>query len=75
MRYLVDVFEVVCTDDPRVARWRGHLFACRIERWDERGRDELALEYGPDKVDALERARDYVRYVRDMERMHKRTGT
>ena len=73
-RYLVDVFEVTATDDPRMgrlARWRGQLWVCRIERWDGKRRDEIALEYGPTREDAYERARDYQRYVRDMERRHK----
>lgn len=67
-RYHVDCFEVLCTDDPRVARWQGVLWACRIERWNGVRRDELALGYGPDKHDAVMRAVDYVRYERDMMR-------
>lgn len=67
-RYHVDVFEVYVTDDPRVARWQGRIFACRIERYGHGRRDELACEFGPTRLDAYLRARDYQRYVRDMER-------
>jgi hypothetical protein len=73
MRYVVDVFEVVCTDDPRApAAHAGSLYACRIERVDGKRRDELAVGYGPDKVDAVARAVDYVRYERDMMRLYRK---
>ena len=67
-RYCIEVFEVLVTDEPSWARWRGPVWACRIERYGHGRREELALAYGPSKLDALERARDYQRYVRDMER-------
>ena len=67
-RYTVDVFRVHVTDDSRVARWQCDIYACRIERWDGKRRDELALEFGPTREDAFERARDYQRFVRDMQR-------
>jgi len=67
-RYMVDVFRCIATDDDRLgrlARWQGEVWVCRIERTDERGREELALEYGPTREDAYERARDYQRWMRD----------